>query len=558
VQADGILLNHVFTYYERFEKLEDFELGRIITPYAKFFPKTFEYQYIFDVTDFVQLLRDSADIRLFYSGYTWGFTATVDFHFIEGIPAREVLSVENIYNGYYPYGNNNNPIGNYLIPKNFVVPSSTASAKLRISVSGHGGEQSENCAEFCAKNYYLKLDNTEIATKLVWKDNCGSNAIINQGGTWIYDRANWCPGEQVPLFEYPLDVGAGTHTVDVDMDPFTASGSAGYQWSAQIVQYKAYAFTRDASVADILSPSKNFWYNRTNPVCDNPQVRIANHGSSTINSLDVSYQTGDGVVQTHTWTGNLESGTSAVVVLPSLAWHNPSQVQVFKAWISSINGQPDENPVNDLLASEYDLPQLLPSPFVIETRTNLKPTDNRYTVTNAAGNVVFSKSFSAANFLHRDTFNLPMGCYTFRFEDDGGNGLSFWNATADGSGTLRFVKNPINQTGPILKTFNSDFGNFVEFNFRVGGQVGFADESVTVDHLNIYPNPAADFVMVESSALLKHIALVAPDGRLASRISVRQALDAKLDISAVQTGMYLLFVTHADGSVMIRKMLINR
>ena len=119
-------------------------------------------------------LHDSADVRITYEGYTYGFTSTIDFHFIEGITNREPIKLEKVYSGYFPYGNPNNSIENYLTLKTFKIDSNVAESKLRIMVTGHGGEQNENCAEFCKKNYYLKINNNAPITQSVWRDNCGS------------------------------------------------------------------------------------------------------------------------------------------------------------------------------------------------------------------------------------------------------------------------------------------------------------------------------------------------------------------------------------------------
>ena len=60
---------------------------------------TEDWQHVFsyDITDFAHLLVDSVEIDAFYSGWSSGFSATTDFEFIEGIPARNVLAVNNVY-----------------------------------------------------------------------------------------------------------------------------------------------------------------------------------------------------------------------------------------------------------------------------------------------------------------------------------------------------------------------------------------------------------------------------------------------------------------------------
>lgn len=75
--------------------------------------------------------------------------------------------------------------------------------------TGHGWEHTENqCGEFCKVNYKLTLDEaslagegyslleraTEAATFNLWRDDCGSNPLSDQEGTWTTDRNGWCPG----------------------------------------------------------------------------------------------------------------------------------------------------------------------------------------------------------------------------------------------------------------------------------------------------------------------------------------------------------------------------
>ena len=61
--------------------------------------------------------------------------------------------------------------------------------------SGHGqaGEFTPNIS------YTAKVNGNLVGGNPIWKDDCGFNAIWPQGGTWIFDRANWCPGEAVPI-----------------------------------------------------------------------------------------------------------------------------------------------------------------------------------------------------------------------------------------------------------------------------------------------------------------------------------------------------------------------
>jgi hypothetical protein len=562
-------LKTTFTpYYELFERINDFEIGRFISPYAANLPKTFGFNYDFDVTDYAMLLHDSVELRIDYQGYSFGFTATVDVKFTEGTPIREAYKIENVYNAYVPYGNPSAPAENYLMPKSIKVDNDAKSVKYRVIVSGHGNESNEGCSEFCAKHYYLKLDNQQFAEQLMWKDNCGSNAITAQGGTWVYNRANWCPGELIKPYDYEMaSMTAGnTYTLDMDLETFAAgsSGSAGYGFETQLIYYKDFTYQNDAALEDILAPSKNFWHNRYNPICDNAVVKISNKGGAPLTQATIKFQVSNAPALSVNWTGNLATDQSTEVTLPWMNWQGDLNDKTFKAWIENANNVPDENPMNNLMTSNIDLPQVLPMSFIIETRTNSLPGENAYTIKNEKGNTVYSKTFSQANAVVRDTITLSYGCFTFNFTDfnegiAGGNGLTWWAAPGQGNGSVRFVTYG---TSPItvLKSFNSDFGNFLNFNFRSGTMVGVEEKTANINNsVQIYPQPAADvlFLTVEK-VLLTQGALLSMDGRVVKTFGKEEVTGNSLNVSDVTTGFYFLTLDGANGEHIVKKIVLNK
>ena len=100
---DSILINDNYSWYQTYDVIENYELARVITPYGNGLSNNWKFTTTFDITDFEQILRDSVEIRCHYSGWSSGFSATLDFEFIEGTPARDVLSVKNIYTGGHSY-----------------------------------------------------------------------------------------------------------------------------------------------------------------------------------------------------------------------------------------------------------------------------------------------------------------------------------------------------------------------------------------------------------------------------------------------------------------------
>jgi hypothetical protein len=555
-------------YYDVFDKINNFEIGRFISPYASNLPKTFVFNYGYDVTDYSSLLHDSVEIRIVYEGYSYGFTATVDFTFTEGTPIREAYKIENVYNDYVPYGNPNDPAENHLPAKSIKVDEAAKSVKFRVIVSGHGNESNAGCSEFCAKSYYLKLNGEQFASQLMWKDDCGSNPITAQGGTWIYNRANWCPGELIKPFDYEMSTmtAGNTYDLDLDLDPHVAgsSGSAGYGFETQFIYYKDYAYQNDAAMEDILAPTKNFWHNRYNPICDNAVVKIKNKGGAPLTQATIKFQVSNAPVLAVNWTGNLGRDESAIVTLPWVNWVGDLNDKTFKAWIEQANNVPDENPMNNKLVSDIDLPQVLPLSFIVETRTNNNPTENAYTIKNEQGGLVASKSFTQANTLFRDTITLGYGCYTFNFTDfdeelGGGNGLKWWNAPAQGTGSVRFVSygsSPI----VVLKTFNADFGNFLTFNFRTGTPVGVKETTGNLNSsVQVYPQPASDMIFLTSEKVdLNTASLLSMDGRLIATFNQNEVSSGRLNIAEITPGFYLLSLQGANGEQITKKIVINK
>ncbi|MFI5221658.1 MAG: peptide-N-glycosidase F-related protein [Bacteroidia bacterium] len=548
-------------YYSVFDKIIDYEMGRMITPYAKSgtLPRPFNYQYWYDVTDYASMLYDSAQIRFNYSGYSWGFTGTIEFFMIEGTPAREAYKVENTWNGYFAYGNKNDSIEHHLTPYNFIKDATTSSVKLRMTITGHGSD-TFGCCEFYPSQYYVKLNGNQIAQNYVWKDDCGSNPIINQGGTWIYNRANWCPGMIVNPYQYNLSsVNSGSNTIAVNMDPYSnfGKGSGGYAFGTQLIYYKNNSYNVDGGIETILAPTKDFIYNRTNPICDNAKIIIRNFGIQNITSAIIKYQVGNGTVQTFNWAGNLKFDEKDTFTLPNMIWSNPSGALTFTVWLDKVNNQADENPFNNSLTSSIDMPMTLPMLFVIESRTNNYPGDNSYIISNSSGQILFYKTYPAANTLYRDTFQLGFGNYSFNFIDSSGDGLSFWNNPAQGSGSVRFLKAPLTLPQPILKSFNPDFGNFLNFNFSVGAQVAVEEKENISSLITLYPQPASDKIFFRSEKIyLTNGKLFSLEGKIIKTFSAEEISSGELNTSGISNGIYFLQLNGTVGEQVVKKVVV--
>lgn len=277
------------------------EIGRIITPYSGNRNYGWFHEYVIDVTDYLPLLTGEKTVNAYYGGFQDGFTMTVYFDFIEGTPPRDVLRVSQVYRsgpGGFLYGDASDPIEDHLTPTNISLTPQTQDATFRLVATGHGfgnnaqNGNPDNCAEFCPKYYTLQLNGLVQAQNTVWKDDCGSEPYFAQTGTWVYNRAGWCPGSEAMIFDDRLtsDVTpSGNLTLNVDWEPYTYTGGSGFPihyWiEAQLIEYGDFNFERDAEITLIERPTTYDRMSRFNPTCFSPKVTVRNNGSETITSL---------------------------------------------------------------------------------------------------------------------------------------------------------------------------------------------------------------------------------------------------------------------------------
>lgn len=221
----------------------NYQLGRMITPYSGAYnqgknAKKWNEKWHWSITEYLPLMKDSVDIVVVYEGYQDGFLASTDFVFEKINDKRQkmpkFLGVENVHYGYFPYGKEKDPIYNYVKEKEIILPKGTKSVWARVTISGHGGDSLNAAAEFLKKNYcYIVNGEKVLAKQAIWKDDCGCNKIQPQGGTWIYNRAGWCPGTKVNEYYYNLTpyIKDNKIKVDIAFDYYNgySSGDAGYQ-----------------------------------------------------------------------------------------------------------------------------------------------------------------------------------------------------------------------------------------------------------------------------------------------------------------------------------------
>jgi len=475
-----------------------YEIGRAITPYGINLDMGAGKTWIYDVTDYYDLLQDTVDLR---SGLDLELQ-DVRFAFIKGTPPAKVLRIDQPWNSRatdYDFGDL--ATDKKIQPEDIVLHPDTRMVRVKASVTGHRfatsnpGGAYPHCCEFWKNTHYLYVNSQQYASWDIFR-SCGDNPLYPQGGTWTTAREGWCPGDMVHVPAFLIDPAqhapGGVVNIDYGISPVPSNnpgmGKGGYWISLQVIEYEAPGKSNDAEMYDILQPSDRFYYSRINPVCNNPRVVLRNTGKNLLTSAVIRFGVSGGTEETYTWNGKLGFLEMDTVMLPLSGpgfWAGDGR-RMFTARITGANNTTDEYALNDTIRSGFKVPDNYNlDAIVIALKTNNTPSDNTLTVKDFDGNTVLTRTGLSANKRYNDTLRLAPGCYYLTLDDKGADGLSFWANTAQGSGSLQLKS----AAGAALKTFNPDFGLQVYYPFTIGYPLTAADMTLAQSVL-IYPNPS--------------------------------------------------------------------
>jgi len=441
------------------------------------------YSWSFDVTDFGPVLK--GDKRIYMSrGGQWQEEMDIRFEFIEGIPDRDVIDIQQIWRvDQVPYGN---IINDWRFePRQFTYDPSVAQYVIRTAVTGHGQE-----GEFIPRNHSIDVDGF-IDTWAVWKE-CAENPVYPQGGTWVYDRAGWCPGMATDVRRYDVTpYFQFSQTPLVDYSVQTASGDSRYIVNSQLLKYGPANKQSDIALSDLVHPSNSIVHGRYNPSCHAPRVIIENKGQQIANSATLYYGIQGKWEQSYSWNGVLPFLGKQEVILP----YDPllalaESGDTFYVRIES--GAGDEDAFNNELQTILNIPDHYTNDVVIEWRTNFTPQETSYRVTDESGELILFKSGSVLNnnTTYRDTLKSLNGCYKILISDNDNDGISWW-ANNDGNGYIR-----VKEIGGPWKEIATDFGAFIDYNFTAGMISSVQSEHIASPVL-LYPNPSSGDIFLE-------------------------------------------------------------
>jgi len=406
-----------------------------------------------------------------------------------------------------------------------------------------------------------------VARQAMWRPDCGANPVFPQAGTWLYDRANWCPGDRVRRYDHDLTphLTGDTLGVNVDIEAYSYTVPSGevpanYNLSTQLIQYGDFHHQHDLAVEAILQPSRADEYARLNPVCGQAQVVVSNRGGQTVSGATLHYGIEGNAFPFQEPIPTLEPMGQDTLQLPmdSLAYWTSWKPVRFQARVALPAGMTDEVSFNNKRYSDLAETPVLPTTLELRLRTNNAPQETTWRLEDSKGNVLYSDAPTTPSTLLRDTFQLGTGCYRFIVEDSDEDGLTFF-ANNDGGGSIAL--RGLNGSN-FYQSLPSDFGTGLRYTFTVGFALDQAERPLGAERWEVYPQPAGRGFWLEPmrSAERKNLRLqlVSGTGRVLKEERFDLAAGEKrwLSTEALAPGFYGLRLHTRQGTV--RKRVIIR
>jgi hypothetical protein len=475
----------------------DYEIGRMLTPYGSRYTKGWQFEWQVDVTDFAPFLRDSVEIEYRHSGYepdTVGWALTIDFEIIFGPEVVKPLGMKQLWKGNFNYTDTSAMSLMHIRPVEFESTAGVGFNRIRIQHTGHGMDDSTGCSEFCNRWRALYYDDSLVDHRQIWKD-CGDNPLYPQGGTWIYDRGYWCPGNLQPPDIIDVITKSGKHKVSLKMQPYYPTGrtQAVENINAYLFQYGKPLAANDVAIEGVMVPNNADRFGRDNPAEMYPRISIHNLGSNTLKSLLINYGTRGFPMKQFEWKGSLGFNKTAEITLPARIDFNTG-MNTFEVELRKPNGQTDAWQGDNRLSTTFKSPELMPKDMIVLYKTNNKPDDNTIFLLDAKLDTVWKKVSKGLNknTIYQDTLHLLPGRYILQLSDTAGEGLEFWAEPDQGDGYLRLL----DLNGHMVHCFQSDCGNGEKFGF-IASETFQRDSTLTLYGICLYPRRINDTITLD-------------------------------------------------------------
>lgn len=311
----------------------------------------------------------------------------------------------------------------------------------------------------------------------------------------------------------------------------------------------AVAISDDAGIQSVISPTGTYCETSVTP-----SVILRNYGINALTSVNILYESTGVAQQTYNWTGNLATGATATITLPTMTVNAGNSV--FTVQTSLPNGVADNNTVNDLKVSNFTATaNAIPLTVTINTdcyadETYWRIIDNTSTVVLDGGNNTVALPGGTQNANaggYADATNnvintcLAEGCYTFEIYDDYGDGMthpSTWGCNASNVGYT-----VVEGANTLVTMTTASFGNSATHPFCLQSSVGI--NGVDGNSFMVYPNPNSGRFTIEFAQDLGEeytISIMDLTGRVIFKTS-DSVLKKTIALDEFASGKYILNVS---------------
>lgn len=383
----------------------------------------------------------------------------------------------------------------------------------------------------------------EVRILFIESDNSTTDDDLHGTGTNTW--GDWTAGVEYPIADnggnifdlyqcayYPTIFTVCPNRIIQQTGQASAEGHINYFQSGSCAPA---TMPNDVSLLEYLGP------NRTCPETPTPlSVKVMNQGTAPLTAFTLTASTLFGTeLLTYDWTGNLDTYEMEVVELGDAIFPSTS---MFFIDVTSADDFDGNNSVSETMNLTSEIATSL---VRVRFTTDNMPGDNRWDITDGAGDVVASTAFGdmTENQAEYEWWvNLgATGCYNFTVYDQLGNGgniecdISTFNEDGVNINTIFTVNNNGNWTD-LNKGFLVN-----EVNMNIGEQLATP--------IAVYPNPTSGMLTLQglNAQSTQRVEIRDAQGKLILN-QQRAATGATwaLDLNELNSGLYILTVI--DGN----------
>lgn len=287
-------------------------------------------------------------------------------------------------------------------------------------------------------------------------------------------------------------------------------------------------------------------------------VTVKNVGSDPITAVQLSYTVAGGTAQVYDWSARtIASMTSDTIHLPALTVTTGVN-QIVAVEISGINGNPYTGTPSTLTINKkvangggYMSFKLMTDRYASETTFKIFRPDGSVLLQGGPWTDLTASGITTRWFAFEPNV---VGCYKLEVYDSYGDGMN----SGYGAGGFQVIK----YDNTVILTDNGQFGNLSRHMINVDAVSG-VEENITVNNVNVYPNPTDGITNIAVSLVNDakvNVVVYNVYGQLVQVINDSNlnqgANNLTFNASSLSSGIYFVKVT-IDGETITKKVTVR-